>query len=281
MLHHVDRCYRCTSCRWQSNVFRGQFDTDMNQQQLIGGQSSLQQFDLFQEALSNATVKICKSNYTEDVQYVIDNLVEVDIKDPDEPDEALLTGPKASIYLSQYTFQYKKTEDRKACYLSNKARMCSVIRAQCDPAMEAKLEATEGWEDNKTDLLFVLEAAQAACIGVQRNYSLYVSARVAMCSLANCFQNAEDAMDFKRRYLACTKLWDKAGISLNFSKKFLDLEKKRNPKLDDAAAMKVTQERYRSTMWLLNSQVPSRVTDNLVQNHVVGTNNYPATVELA
>ena len=102
--------------------------------------------------------------------------------------------------------------------------MCSVIRAQYDPAMIAKLEATEDWEKNKTDLLFALTAAQAMCIGVQRNYSLYVSARVAMCSLANCFQNAESAMDFKRNYLAYKKLWDNAGIGLTFSKKFLDLE---------------------------------------------------------
>ena len=34
-------------------------------------------------------------------------------------------------------------------------------------------------------------------------------------------------------------------------------------------------------MWLLNSQVPSRVTDNLVQHHVVGTNNYPENVKQA
>ena len=130
--------------------------------------------------------------------------------------------------------------------------MCSVVRAQCDPVMEAKLEATEGWEDNKTDLLFVLTAAQAACIGVQRNYSLYVSAGGAMHSLAKYFQNAESAIDFRKNYLACKKLCEKAGIGLTFSKKFLDLEKKMNPKLDDAAAMKVAQERFHGTMWLLN-----------------------------
>ena len=229
-------------------------------------------------ALSNATVKVCKFDYTKDVLYVIDNLEEVVIKDPDEPDDALLADTlKAQIHLTRYNFQYKRTKERKACYLSNKARMCSVERAQCDPAMNAKLEATEGWEDKKTDLLFVLTAAQAACIGVQRNYSLYVSARVAMRSLANCFQNAEDAMDFKRNYLACKKLWDKAGICLNFSKKILDLEKKKNPKLDDAAAMKVAEECFHVTMWLLKSQVPSRVTNNLVQNHIVGSTTTPRT----
>ena len=80
-------------------VFRGQFDTDMNQQQLIVGKSSLHQFDLFQTVLSNASVKVCKSDYSEDVQYVIDILVEVVIKDPDEPDDALLADPlKAQIH---------------------------------------------------------------------------------------------------------------------------------------------------------------------------------------
>ena len=173
----------------------------MNQQQLIGGKTNLHQFDLFQTALSNVTVKICKSAYTEDVQHVTDNMEEVVLKEPDEPDEDLLTGPKASMHLSRYNYyQYERFHERKACYLSNKARMCSVVRAQCDPVMDAKLEATEGWEDNKTDLLFILMAAQAACIGVQRNYSLYVSSRGAMCSLANCFQNAESALDFKKNY---------------------------------------------------------------------------------
>ena len=86
-------------------VFRGQFDTDMNQHQLIGGKSSLHQFDLFQTVLSNASVKVCKSDYTEDVQYVIDNLEDVDIKDPDKPGKALLAGLKASIHLTRYNFQ--------------------------------------------------------------------------------------------------------------------------------------------------------------------------------
>ena len=262
-------------------VFTGQFDDDMNQRHLIGGKSNLHQFDLFQMALSNATVKVCKSAYTKDMQHVIDNLEEVVIKEPDEPDDALLAGSKAFIHLTRYTYQYERVKERKACYLSNKARMCSVVRAQCDPAMEAKLEATEGWEDNKTDLLFVLTAAQAACISVQRNYSFYVSARGAMHSLANCFQNAESALDFNKNYLACKKLCDKAGIGPTFSKKFLDLEKKKNSKLEDTAAMKVAQERFRGTMWLLNSEVPSTVTNNLVQNHIVGIHNYPENVEQA
>ena len=69
-------------------AFTKQFDDDMNQQHLIGGKSSLHQFDLFQTALSNGTVKVCKSAYTKDVQHVVDNLEEVVIKEPDEPDDA-------------------------------------------------------------------------------------------------------------------------------------------------------------------------------------------------
>ena len=58
-------------------AFTGQFDIDMNKQQLIGGKANLQQFDHVQQALSNATVKICTSKFTEDAQYVINNLEEV------------------------------------------------------------------------------------------------------------------------------------------------------------------------------------------------------------
>ena len=77
-----------------------QFNKDMNQRQLIGSKSNLHQFDLFQQALSNTTVKVCWSAYTEDVQHVIDNMEEVVFKEPDEPDDALLTDTlKAQIHL--------------------------------------------------------------------------------------------------------------------------------------------------------------------------------------
>ena len=127
----------------------------------------------------------------------------------------------------------------------------------------------------------VQRAAQAACIGVQQNYSVYVAAREAMRSLANCFQNNESALDFKKNYLACKKKCEKAGIGFTFSKKFLDLEKKKNPKLDDAAATKVAENHFHGTMWLLNSEVPSTVIENLVQNHIVGIDNYPENVKQA
>ena len=55
-------------------AFTGQFDTEMDNRQLIGSKTNLQQFDQLQWALSNATVKICGSTFTEDAQYVINNM---------------------------------------------------------------------------------------------------------------------------------------------------------------------------------------------------------------
>ena len=146
--------------------------------------------------------------------------------------------------------------------------MCSVILAQCNPAIEAKLQVTEGWLENKTDLLFVLMAAQAVCIGVQQNYSKHIVAREAFRSLANCFQNSDTALIFKARYLACKQKCDKADISFKFTKKFLDSEKKQNSKLDDAAATKATENHFLGNMWLMNPDVDHSVTDNLAQAHL-------------
>ena len=66
-----------------------------------------------------------------------------------------------------------------------------------------------------------------------------------------------------------------------FSKKFLDLEKKKNLKLDDALATKVVENPFHGTMWIQNSEVPSTVTENLVQNRIVGIDNYPENVKQA
>ena len=65
--------------------------------------------------------------------------------------------------------------------------MCSVVLGQCDKAMQAKLQVTEDWDADKTDLLFALKAAQLACTGVQDNYSMHVMAREAVCSLTSFF----------------------------------------------------------------------------------------------
>ena len=78
---------------------------------------------------------------------------------------------------------------------------------------------------------------------------MYVAAREVYRSLANCFQNNNTVLVFKTRYIACKKKCDKAGIGFTFSKKFLDLEKKKNSKFNDAAVTKVA----------LNSEVPSKL----------------------
>ena len=80
------------------------------------------------------------------------------------------------------------------------------------------------------------------------------------------------------KYIVCKKKCDKAGIGFTFSKKFLDSEKKKNPNLDDAAATKAAENRFLGTMWLLNSEVSPSVTDNLVQAHISGIDNYQESV---
>ena len=129
--------------------------------------------------------------------------------------------------------------------------MSSVVLGQCDAVMQVKLQVTEDWEANKTDLVFVLTAAQAACIGVQYNYSMHIVAREAMCSLVNCFQISDTALAFKHKYIACKKNCDKAGIGIKFSKKFLDLEKKKNLNLDDAGATEAAKNHFLRTIGVI------------------------------
>ena len=80
------------------------------------------------------------------------------------PDDALLADTlKAQIYISDYKDDMQRFKEHQASYKSNKSRMCRAVLTQSVPVMEAKLQETEGWEDSKTDLLFVLTAAQVAC----------------------------------------------------------------------------------------------------------------------
>ena len=114
------------------------------------------------------------------------------------PDDTLLANTlKVPTYISNYKDNYQRFKEREASYKSNKIRMCSVVLAQCAPLMEAKLQVMEGWEDNMTDLLFILTAAPAVCIDVQQNFSMHVVAHEAFSSLANCFQNSNTALVFK------------------------------------------------------------------------------------
>ena len=112
---------------------------------------------------------------------------EVNMDEPNMPDNNLLSGVKADLYKSNYKDDMSRWKKRVGFYKSNKSAMCSVVMGQCDAAMYAKLQVTEGWDANKTDLLFVLTAAQVACIGVQDNYSMHVVAHEAVCSSTNCF----------------------------------------------------------------------------------------------
>ena len=71
------------------------------------------------------------------------------------------------------------------------------------------------------------------------------------------------------------------SIGFKFAKKFIDSEKKKNPKLDDAAATEAATPRFLGTMWLMNSDAPPLVTKNLVQAHISVTDNYLKSVERA
>ena len=56
--------------------FTGQFDTKMANRRLVGGKTKLQQFNQFQQALSNAVIHFCRDN-RQDVQSLISNMEEV------------------------------------------------------------------------------------------------------------------------------------------------------------------------------------------------------------
>ena len=172
----------------------------------------------------------------------------------------------------------QRWKKRQGYYKSNKSAMRSVVLGQYDMAMQAKLQVTEDWEANKTDLLFVLKAAKLTRISMQESYSMNVVAREAFCSLANCFQNSDPALIFKQKYLATMKKMDKAGTAFKFAKKFLVSEKKKNSKLDNAAATKAAKSCFLGTMWLMNSDVPHSMTDNLVQAHISENDNYLKSV---
>ena len=247
---------------------------------LIRGKTKLQQFNIFQRALSNAVVKYCR-NFPEDVKAFITNMEEVEMDEPDMPDNSLLSGLKGDIHKSNCKDDMQVWKQRVRYYTSNKSAMYSVVLGQYDAAMQVKLQVTENWEANKIDLLFILKAAQAACIGVQENYSMHVVGCEVFCSLANYFQNIDTALIFKQRFLAREKKMDKAGIGIKFAKKFLKSEKKKNPNINDAAATNAATNHFLGTLWLMNSEVPHSVTDNLVQAHISGNDNYPESVARA
>ena len=261
-------------------VFTGQFDSNMADHWLIGERQSYKKFTNFQSALSNAMVKYCR-NLPEDVKALINSMEEVEMDEPDMRDDSLLNGMKGDLHKSNYK---DGTQERKQCmrhYISNKSTVCSVVLGQCDAAMQAKLQVTEDWETNKTYLLFVLKAAQVACISVQENYIMYIVGCEALQALTNCFKNTDTALVLKQRILACKQKMAKAGIGFKFGKKFLDSEKKKNPNVDNTTAAEAATNRFLGTMWLMNSDAPKFVSENLVQAHISGTDNYPESVKRA
>ena len=148
--------------------FMGQFDKEMGSHSLVSGKTKLQQFTHFQRALSNAVSSFYK-NQPEDMNYLIEKLEDVVINEPEELTGDMLQSPSATMLLSNYNRKMDRWEKRTASYTSNKSIICGIVLGQCDVSMHSKLEITAGWEANKSDLLWVLKAAQSACIGMQDN----------------------------------------------------------------------------------------------------------------
>ena len=123
--------------------------------------------------------------------------------EPETLEDEVIITPGGSQKFAEY-HEDKKTWTRKVeNYTSNKSTVCSVLLEQSDPAMHAMLEMTEDWDSNKSNLLFVLKAAEARCIDVQENFSPHTVAREALRTFANCFQNSEEPLAFKLTFIVC------------------------------------------------------------------------------
>ena len=83
------------------DTFKGQFDSNMSSHQLIGGEMKLQQFDNFQQALTNTT-SIFSKNHPEDVKALIKELKEIVMDKPDMPEESLTSGKQGAMHMSDY-----------------------------------------------------------------------------------------------------------------------------------------------------------------------------------
>ena len=198
--------------------------------------------------------------------------------EPKRLEDDVIIAPGGMQKFAKY-HKDKNTGTRKT---SNKSTMCSVLLGQCAPAMHAMLEMTKDWDSNKSDLLFDLKAAEAAYIGVQKNFSPRMLAREALRTFANCFQNSEEPFTYKQTFISCVHKLEKAGIGYKFGKKFLDLEKAKNSNLaDDAEATKTANNRFYKTTQLMNSSVDESVTNNLVQDYCTGAKKYLASVDKA
>ena len=110
----------------------------MADRRLIGGKTRLQQFDLFQQALSNAIPKYCR-NLLEDMKDLINNMEEVKMDELNMPDDSLLSGVKGDLHKSNYKDDMQEWKQCMRYYTSNKSAMCSMVLGQCDAAMQVKL----------------------------------------------------------------------------------------------------------------------------------------------
>ena len=119
-------------------AFTGQFGSNMADRRLIGGKTRLQQFDLFQQALSNAIPKYCR-NLLEDMKDLINNMEEVKMDELNMPDDSLLSGVKGDLHKSNYKDDMQEWKQCMRYYTSNKSAMCSMVLGQCDAAMQVKL----------------------------------------------------------------------------------------------------------------------------------------------
>ena len=144
-----------------------QFDQDLGSCGLVGGKTKLQQFANLQQALSNAVSNFC-THQPDDVKHVIKHLEEVVINELVEPTKEQLDSKLRRIIADNYVRQMDKWDKRISNYTSNNSIICGVVLRQCDTSVQSKLAITAGWEANKSNLLFVLKAAQVACIGVQK-----------------------------------------------------------------------------------------------------------------
>ena len=73
-------------------------------------------------------VKFCHSTTNpEDVQSIINNMEEVNMDEPNMPDNNLLSGVKADLYKSNYKDDMSRWKKRVGFYKSNKSAMYSVV----------------------------------------------------------------------------------------------------------------------------------------------------------
>lgn len=150
--------------------------------------------------------------------------------------------------------------------------MSSVVVGQCNAAMLAKLK-------KKSDLLFLLEAAQVACVGVQDNFSIHIVPLDELYSFASFFQKSgDDSLNCKKTFLVSLKRLDKADFSFCFGKRFLASKKKHNPSLvDDEASTKAAKNKVWYNMGLkLQQTILCSITvqemtnfQSLLQTHTV------------